>query len=155
MSQCELTNMVMVFDEAAQRVLVQERVRSWQGIAFPGGHVEPFESFVNSAVREIYEETGLHVQNLKPCGQIHWCHKKSGKRYVVFLYKTTDFSGELLQETEEGRVFWVSLAQLLTTPPALPFARNFEKYIPLFFDENYSEAFGLWTEEDDSSLIYK
>ena len=55
----ELTNMVMVTDETTGRVLVQERVKSWKGLSFPGGHVEPGESFVDSAVREIKEETGL------------------------------------------------------------------------------------------------
>ncbi|MDR1630167.1 MAG: 8-oxo-dGTP diphosphatase [Oscillospiraceae bacterium] len=155
MADCELTNMVMVHDKITNRVLVQERVRSWRGISFPGGHVEPFESFVDSAVREIYEETGLRVENLRLCGQVHWCHAESGRRYVVFLYKTSDFSGRLLEKTEEGRVFWANLSDLLASPPALPLARNFQKYIPLFLSDKYSEAFGLWTEADDSSLIYK
>ena len=44
MSKLEITNMVMVHDEAADRVVVIERRRSWCGIAFPGGHAEPGES---------------------------------------------------------------------------------------------------------------
>ena len=36
----EFTNMVMVEDKAAGKVLVQERRKSWTGLSFPGGHVE-------------------------------------------------------------------------------------------------------------------
>ena len=60
----ELTNMVMVKDESTGKLLVQERVKSWKGISFPGGHVEPGESFVDSAIREVKEETGLDIRNL-------------------------------------------------------------------------------------------
>ena len=59
-----LTNMCMVTD--GSRVLVQQRSDpKWPGIVFPGGHVEPGESFVDSTVREVYEETGLNVSNLR------------------------------------------------------------------------------------------
>ena len=46
LSETELTNMVMVRDKASGKVLVQQRVKSWQGLSFPGGHVEEGESFV-------------------------------------------------------------------------------------------------------------
>lgn len=132
---CELTNMVMI--ENGDLVLVQERRQSWKGIAFPGGHVEPGESFTDSAAREILEETGLSVQNLKPCGVIHWENTETGRRYIVFLYRTAEFSGALLPETEEGRVFWTPRDTLKT----LPLASHMEEYLRLFFGEN-SELYG-------------
>ena len=36
----EFTNMVMVTDPETGRIAVIKRVRSWRGLAFPGGHVE-------------------------------------------------------------------------------------------------------------------
>ena len=43
MADVELTNMVMVEDKSTGCALVQERVISWRGLSFPGGHVEPGE----------------------------------------------------------------------------------------------------------------
>ena len=63
-SRVKLYNMTMVYDGHG-RVLVLDRVKSdWPGLTFPGGHVEPGESLVASAIREIYEETGLSVRGL-------------------------------------------------------------------------------------------
>lgn len=147
----ELTNMVMVKDESTGKVLVQERVKSWKGISFPGGHVEPGESFVDSAIREVKEETGLDIRNLQSCGVIHWSHNRSFNRYIVFLYKTTDFSGELLPETEEGRVFWATPEEI----KSMNLSSNFANYLPMFLDGNRNEAFGSWNEDDPEILLYK
>lgn len=93
-------------------VLVQERILHWKGIAFPGGHVDPGESFERSAEREILEETGLTVKNLELCGIVHWDCPERKEKFIVFLYRTSDFSGELISETEEGKVFWVKEDEL-------------------------------------------
>lgn len=147
----ELTNMVMVQDKSTGKVLVQERVKSWKGISFPGGHVEAGESFVDSAIREVKEETGLDIRNLQSCGVIHWSHNRNFNRYIVFLYKTTDFSGELLPETEEGRVFWADPEEVKT----MNLSSNFANYLPMFLDGNRNEAFGSWNEDDPEILLYK
>ena len=146
----ELTNMVMVTDKDG-RMLVQERVKSWKGISFPGGHVEPGESFVDSAIREIREETGLEIRNLKPCGVIHWAHNRNFNRYIVFLYKTSDYSGDLLPETEEGRVFFATYDEI----KSMNLSSNFANYLPMFMSEEYSEAYGSWNEDDPEILVYK
>ncbi len=147
----EFTNMVMVEDKAAGKVLVQERRKSWTGLSFPGGHVEQGESIVDSAIREVKEETGLNIQNLHHCGVIHWVHKTRSDRYIVFLYKTNDFSGELLAETDEGRVFWISIDELKSEK----LSKNFENYIPMFTNDSLNEAYGLWHEDEPDTLIYK
>lgn len=150
MAKTELTNMVMIQDKTSGKVLVQDRIRSWTGLSFPGGHVEDGESFVDSAVREVKEETGLTVKNLKSCGVIHWCNNKTYDRYIVFLYKTSEYSGELLPETEEGKVFWMSPEEISKYPSS----NDFEKYLPMFFDE-HNEAFGSWNSDAPWRIIYK
>ena len=87
MPKLEMTNMVMIQDKQTGKVLVQERVKSWKGLSFPGGHVEDNESIVDSAVREVKEETGLDVCNLKSCGVIHWLNKKTLDRFMVFFIR--------------------------------------------------------------------
>ena len=37
MENIKLMNMCKIIDNQTGKVLVQERVKSWQGIAFPGG----------------------------------------------------------------------------------------------------------------------
>lgn len=59
----ELTNMCMIYDNEGN-VLVQHRVKSWTGWTFPGSHVEPHESFVDSTIREIKEETNYQSSQL-------------------------------------------------------------------------------------------
>ncbi|MBQ3007466.1 MAG: 8-oxo-dGTP diphosphatase [Clostridia bacterium] len=147
----ELTNMVMVEDKSTGKVLVQERLKSWTGLSFPGGHVEAGESFVDSAVREVKEETGLDIRNLKTCGVIHWIHRTRKDRYIVFLYKTNDFSGTLLDATDEGRVFWIDPDELKNEK----LSTNFANYLPMFFSDEYSEALGEWSEDEPDVLIYK
>lgn len=147
----ELTNMVMITHPETGEVLVQNRLKSWKGYSFPGGHVEPGESFYDSAVREVREETGLTVRNLKCCGTIHWCQTETSERYLVFLYKTSEFSGELIPKTEEGEVFWMppdKLRQMDLT------GNSFSDYFPIFFGEGFMEGFCPWNEQDPGVMCY-
>ena len=137
MMDCELTNMVMVQDPETGKVLVQKRIKKYCGIAFPGGHVEDGESIYDSAVREIREETGLEIRDLKACGYIHWNHA-NGDKYFTYFYKTTSFSGQLIDETDEGPVFWVKPEELKT----LQLAPNMDRYLPMFSGK-YSECYCL------------
>ena len=45
--QAIFTNMCMIYDHKGN-VLVQNRVKNWCGVAFPGGHLENMESIVDS-----------------------------------------------------------------------------------------------------------
>ena len=131
----EFTNMVMIRRDDGM-VLVQERILHWKGIAFPGGHAEPGESFERSAEREILEETGLTVKNLELCGIVHWDCPERKEKFIVFLYRTSDFSGELINETEEGKVFWVKEDELKN----MKLCNNFEKDLELFTGNRCTES---------------
>ncbi len=106
----ELTNMCMVYDGQGN-VLVEEKIlKNRKGLIFPGGHVESNESVVDSVIREIKEETGLAISDVEFCGIKDWI-ELDGSRYMVFLYKTNRYSGNI-QSSSEGRVFWMSLEEL-------------------------------------------
>jgi len=106
-----LTNMCMVSDGNGN-VLVQQRTDpKWKGITFPGGHVEYKESFTEAVIREVWEETGIRIENPVMCG-IKQFQTLTDERYVVFFYKADKYSGEL-KSSREGEVFWVKQSELL------------------------------------------
>ncbi len=143
--RCVLTNMVMVCD--GTRILVQDRLNpDWPGITFPGGHVEPCEPFADSAVREVREETGLEVRNLRLCGVQQWASEE-GPRHVVICYRTSDFSGEL-KNSAEGRVFWIEPEELET----LRLSTDFAEMYRVFADDALSENCFLGPEDDRTVL---
>ena len=94
-----LMNMCMIYNDS--EVLVQEKVDDdYSGITFPGGHVEKGESFTDAVVREVLEETGLKISAPQLCGIKDWIND-NGTRYVVLLYKTNQFNGEV-KSSDEG-----------------------------------------------------
>lgn len=139
MPNYKLFNMCMVYNKENNQVLVQDKVPDdgWGGITFPGGHIELGESFVESAIREVREETGLEVTHLEYAGIINYYNTEDSERWMCFLYKTNKFSGELINETEEGKVFWVNAEELKN----MNLAPNMDKYLELFFSDVHHEAF--------------
>lgn len=132
---CILTNMCMVCD--GDRVLVQDRRNpDWPGITFPGGHVEPGESFVASAIREVKEETNLDITNVKLCGIKQWTHPNGEYRYIVLFFKTDCFSGEL-KSSDEGEVFWIDKADIDQYQLADSFGDMLEVFLKDDLSENY------------------
>ncbi len=130
-----LTNLCMVFDNKGN-ILVQDRLDpDWPGICFPGGHVEPGESFVEAVIREVWEETGLTIENPILCGTKQF-QTKEGERYVVLFYKTDCFSGEL-KSSREGRVFWIPRADL----PQYPLVSDFLDMVRVFEEDSLSEFY--------------
>ena len=138
MEEVELTNMCMVCDGKGN-VLVQNKKgdRTWHGWNFPGGHVEQGEFVTPSVIREVREETGLTIENPKLCGIKEFQKEQDGKRFIVFLYAASRFSGEL-RASDEGDVFWYPLSELKRSKEL---ADGFSEMLPVFTSDEISEVF--------------
>lgn len=139
-SLIELTNLCLIYRD--DKILVEEKLwKGKRGIVFPGGHVEEGESLLAAVIREMKEETGLTIENPVPCGFKDWV-EDDGSRYLVLLYKTDRFSGEL-RSSEEGRVFWMSREEFDRTEVMW----NMKELLQILDSDTYSEFFwkdGRW-----------
>ena len=88
-----------------EEILLQNRVKKdWRGYTLPGGHIEPGESVVEAVVREMKEETGLTVFGPELCGIKQFPGAEG--RYLVFLFRSDSFEGEL-RSSAEGKMEWI------------------------------------------------
>ncbi len=130
-----LTNMCMIYDDNGN-ILVQNRKNpDWPGITFPGGHVEPGEPFADAVVREILEETGLKISNPVLCGVKDWIIDEKS-RYMVLLYKTNSFFGQL-RSSDEGEMLWIPAEEIYK----MNLANDMEELLEIFMSDSKSEQF--------------
>ncbi|HBY20907.1 MAG TPA: DNA mismatch repair protein MutT [Clostridiales bacterium] len=142
MINVSLMNMCMIEDKEGN-VLVQERVnKKWNGVAFPGGKIENKESIYASVIREVKEETGLDISSINFCGIKDWYEEKDDKKFLIFLFKTNIYKGTLIDETYEGKNFWVKKDDLKN----LKLAEGFLGDMELFLN---NETFEIFWEYDE------
>ena len=75
----------------------------------PGGKVELHESPRDAARREMAEETGLAVRDLTWRGTCTEVSPLPDWQWMLFIYVTHDFEGELRPDLREGSLAWVKL----------------------------------------------
>ena len=132
-----LTNMCLIEDGHGNIVMQIRNPKrySWSGAALPGGHIEAHEGLVESVIREVKEETGLTIRNPKLVGMKHW-YTTDDERYLVFLYRTSDFEGDI-HSTEEGEVRWVAREDV----PNMDLAYDMLNLLRVFEEDQLSELF--------------
>lgn len=139
-------NMCMVEDPEGNVLALDKVNDSYTGTTFPGGHVEEGETFTESVIREMKEETGLTIKNPKLTGIYHWM--TGDIRNIGYLYKATEYDGEIIS-SEEGRVYWISGEEFLKKPLAPGMLQVWQ----MMHDENANEC--LQTVMDDGSIVSK
>lgn len=77
-----------------------------------GGHVEPHEDMYAAALREIQEETGLEVRNLRLRGVINIPVDTESNTGIVLFVFTAAAAGRDVRPSEEGSPEWVARDRL-------------------------------------------
>lgn len=131
----ELTVLCLV-ENGDKILLLNRKDSSWSGYTLPGGHVEPGEPVIDAVIREMKEETGLDVIDSRLVGIKNFPIDKDAKdgRYIVFLFKTDKFKGEIVSSAE-GEISWVRRNELAR----LDVVEDFYETLKVFDDPNLSE----------------
>ena len=140
--------MVKIYNKDTGEVLVLDKVKKygWEGLTFPGGKVEPYESFEDSVIREAKEETNLDIKNPKLIGIITWITDES--KDVGLIYETSDFDGELIEENREGKLSWMDYEDFKKIPDK---SMSMDKILGIY-DGKYREV--LWDLRSDKDQVH-
>jgi 8-oxo-dGTP diphosphatase len=136
---------VCMIKEENRILLLNRQHDEYKGFIAPGGRIEFTESPLEGAIREVNEETGLTVRNLIFKGLAEYINPFNEERYMIFNYLTTDFEGELLEESPEGKAEWIDINKI----ESMPMQESFRRRIPLFFEEGTFEIHTIWKENKD------
>lgn len=143
----------VVFDDEG-RVLVIERMpdspTGGGDLAIPGGKLDPGESLMDGAVRELFEETGVEAHSIQRLSVITedrlWGPEH---HFVTHYFVVTSWSGtpEVKEPTKHRIVDWISPRQLAEAmePDHDPRAPAiFDPLGHLILDGGIDEALKIW-----------
>ncbi len=95
--------------EARYLIVHRPRYNDW---SLPKGKVDPGETFLEAAIREVEEETGFVVKKPRPIGSIGYL-TQAGNPKVVRWWLATVKSGSFSRNSEVDLVKWVSFRKAL------------------------------------------
>ena len=86
-------------------------------LALPKGHVDPGETPIEAAVREVYEETGIVAEPVCELGESRYWYRRDGrtigKSVAFFLFEYVE--GDIADHDDEvEEVRWMGLREALT-----------------------------------------
>jgi 8-oxo-dGTP pyrophosphatase MutT (NUDIX family) len=116
-------------------ILAVSRKDDKNDFGLPGGKVEPGETPIEAAMRELYEETGFKVSN----AQHHMIYHAESDGKLAVTYQLTGELKQISTPTETGVVSWV-------TPDVLAAGKTFGEY-----NRNLFKAIGLRLQSERNS----
>ena len=144
---------VIIFNDCGKVLMLHRNDNdSW---CFPGGAVELGENVEFSAQREVFEETGLDVTDLKLFGvfsgeKLHYIYPNGDEVYIVdIVFITSTFKGELIvkNESRTGCFFPINELPEEIGPPVMPVVKELKKRyaegVHLFF-RGRNSTFTIW-----------
>lgn len=137
----EFTTMCAVFNE--NKILMINRIKSWKGWAFPGGHLEGGESIIDCVKREMFEETGIVLENPIFKGITNIYNTINHKRHIIYNFGCDKYTGTVKTSCDEGEIQWIDISKFET----LLMAEGMQYRIPLFLQDKRQELYIEWNEE--------
>lgn len=111
-----LNGSIVVIRNESDEILLQQRTYPKGKWNFPGGLMELGESTIETAKREVFEETNLVVDNLKLIGvysgKDYLCSAENGDQWYVVTtaYTTNTYRGiPKINDDESERLEWFSI----------------------------------------------
>lgn len=96
-----------------------------------GGKLEMDEDVVAGMKRELREEAGIEVEDLRMKGTVSWPgFGKGGEDWFSFIFLIERFQGEVLKSNAEGTLEWIPISQV----ESLPLWDGDRYFLPLVFD---------------------
>ncbi|KAM6075720.1 nucleoside diphosphate-linked moiety X motif 6 [Chlamydotis macqueenii] len=132
-----------VLDESTGKVLVvQDRHKTLNAWKFPGGLSNPGEDIGDTAVREVFEETGIksEFKSILSMRQQHQHPGAFGKSdmYIICRLQPSSFNISFCQQ-ECLRCEWMDLDELARTKHATPITSNVAKLLLYGYREGFDK----------------
>lgn len=139
----ELTTLGYIVSPDRRRVLLVHRVSrahdeqlgKYNGL---GGKVERDEDIASAMRREIREEAGVEVTDMRLRGTVSW-PGFNGRDVFGFVFLITAFEGEPFAANVEGTLAWHDVATIMD----LPMWDGDRHFLPLVFDETVRQFHGV------------
>jgi len=123
--------------------------KEWAGMYDPiGGHIEKGEDILESANREIYEETGLVVKDTKLKGILH-VENFYGKNIMIFI-TVSHSDTNVVYSNDEGTLKWVKKSDIDTLPMLPDLLRIIQELYTL---KPHELVFGVSKFSDTNELL--
>ena len=120
-AKIQVGSTAVLFDDAREKLLLTRRADNGQW-CLPGGGMDPGEALAETCVREMLEETGLHVQVKKLIGvysnphYIAWYDNGSGDKVQIVsaVFEVELIGGELTLSNETTEFGYFSQSEIET-----------------------------------------
>ncbi|MBU9722232.1 MULTISPECIES: 8-oxo-dGTP diphosphatase [Bacillaceae] len=114
-----VTNCILTNNETNEVLTLQKPRRGWW--VAPGGKMELGETIRESVKREYWEETGYFIKDPNLRGIFTIIIEEDGKiinEWMMFTFHTSEYQGDLLEESPEGKLAWQPILKVMELPMA-------------------------------------
>ena len=98
---------IVIQNEKGELLVIFEK--KWNCWVFPGGKIEPGETPLEAAKREVFEETNLIIEDLEIVGEQAFDRKN--QHCMGYLVKVNKYSGEI-KNKEPEKIYDIKFKQI-------------------------------------------